>query len=171
MYGFILHAFNYQDNVYKIKYNGKEFSLEDKLNKIIETDEEYLEMDLLFSEEILHHRIQLCEDFVNEIIFDLDESRNNKYNVELLTLNYHNEDSNILLHKGKEIITLDFPENDLRIGKILILNTDLNFKITLKDMISKKIKSTSDFANLKKNKKLSNEDISYNLLKKKLKIK
>ena len=173
MYSFIIHAFSYQENVYEIKYNEKKLPLGDMLNKTIETDEEYLEMDLLFDKKTFRYRIQLCEDFENKIIFDLVKSKNKRYNVELLTENYHSIDidSDITLQKGKETISLFLPENELGIGKIIILNTDLNFKISLKDIISKKIKRNSDFTNLKNIKKLSDEEMNFNLLRKKTKNK
>ena len=83
MYGFIIHAFSYQENVYEIKYNEKKLPLGDMLNKTIETDEEYLEMDLLFDKKTICYRIQLCEDFENQIIFDLVKSKNKR-----IMLNY-----------------------------------------------------------------------------------
>ena len=170
MYGFIIYAFNLQKNKYKIKYNGKEFPLEDKINIIEQTNEKYLEIDLLSVEGTKHFKILLSEDFENQIVLDLDESKNNKFNIELMTLCYYNNiDSNIILQKGEEKITLMFPQNDLRIGKINILNIDLNFKLFLKELAFKPIKNWSKFNYSSKDKIIYNKDINFNLLGKKTK--
>lgn len=144
MYGFIIYTFNFHKNEYRIKYNGNEYSLESKLNRIEEVNKDNITIDLISNEEVKQYKIQLYEDYLNQIIFDLDKTKKKKYNIDLITMDYYNNlESEILLKKGKETVTLNFPENDLRIGKIIILNTDLDFKLYIKRIIPKPIKHTS----------------------------
>ena len=133
---FIIYVINLQKNEYKIKYNDKEFPLEDKINIKEKINEKCLEIDLLSDKDTKHFTIELSEDFLNQIVLDLDKSTNNKFNIELFTLNYNiYKDTDILLQKGSEKITLKIPENNLGIGKINILNSDLNFKLYIKEII------------------------------------
>ena len=79
--------------------------------------------------------IKLSKDFLNSIIIDLEENIDEpKYNIELMTLNYNSTNNiNLILKKGIEKIYLNVPENDLKIGKISILNIDLKFKLFFRE--------------------------------------
>ena len=129
----------YEKNKFKIKYNGKEFGLEEQLNKIIILDNDSFYFDIIWDEKSTNFKINLSKDFVNPIIIDLDGNLDQKrYNIESTTLAYNSKImKELIIQKGQNEIIIGFPENNLKIGQILILNSDLNFKLFFREIIIK----------------------------------
>ena len=132
MYKLVLKAFCLRNNICKIKYDENEFPFEEKLNTTIEWVHDTFSFDLIWdNNNTKHFEVKLSKDFLNQIIIDLTTNTSKKqYNIELMTLDY-NLIYTINIQKNKELIELSPEHNNLRIGKIDILNTDLDFKLFL----------------------------------------
>ena len=147
MYSFIIKTFCFENNKYKIRFNKsqEEQFLETVINKVLYWDFEDFAFDLLLNTNIWKSfKLKLNKDFINQIVIELSQiksNNNNAFQIELRTYDNNKEEKmNLIILKGKEEIKLNLVHNDLNIGKIMILNSDLNFNLFLRDFISKEIK-------------------------------
>jgi len=147
MYSFIIKTFCFENNKYKIRFDKSQEDqfLETVINKVQIWDFEDFAFDLLLNTNILKSfKLKLSKDFINQIVIELSQTKsnnNNAFQIELRTYDYNKEKKmNLIIQKGKEEIKLNLVHNDLNIGKIIILNSDLNFNLFLRDFINKEIK-------------------------------
>ena len=150
MYSFIIKAFPFENNKYKIRFSKgqEEQFLETVINKVIYWDFEDFGFDLLLNiNNWKYFKLKLSKDFISQIVIELNPKiKDNKYQIELRTKDYNKENKKILImkkekEKEEEEIKLNIVHNDLNLGKIMILNSDLNFKLFLVDLINQEIKS------------------------------
>lgn len=145
MYPFIIKAFCFENNIYKIKFteSKEEQFLEAVINKVLYWDHEDFSFDLLLNiNNWKSFKLKLSKDFINQIVIELNQNKNNNiFQIELRTYDYNKEKKmNLIIQKGKEEIKLNIVHNDLNIGKIMILNSDLNFNLFLTDLINQEVK-------------------------------
>ena len=145
MYPFIIKVFGFETNRYKIKFSQsqEEQFLEAVINKELYLDFEDFSFDLLLNiNNWKSFKLKLSKDFINQIVIELNQKINNNiFQIELRTYDYNIEKKmNIIIRKEKEEIKLNLVHNDLNIGKIMILNSDLNFNLFLSDLINQDVK-------------------------------
>ena len=172
-YSFIIKTFCFANNKYKIRFrkSQEEQFLETVINKVLFWDFEDFEFDLLLNiKNKKSFKLKLSKDFINQIVLELNQKeKDNAFQIELRSYDYNKEKKmNLIIQKEKEEIKLDLVHNDLNIGKIMILNSDLNFNLFLSDFTNQEIKSEVTDTYEEESNKLKNFEDEAN---KKLKIK
>ena len=143
---------------YAIELEKEDKNIWNIANKIVEYNNEILNFKIKKDSLVYAFSVKLIHNYINEILIDLSEDCSKRFNIdfriETESLIYPNliiENNN---NKSYECAT---NYNDLNIGRILILNTSLDFHIYLKDKllslkdnkIKKYKKIISNFKNLK----------------------
>ena len=74
---------------YIIEYQSKKYELKSIVNKIIEYNNEIFESEIKNVSKAFHFKIKLIENYINEILIDLNEDDNSKkYNIDLSRFSY-----------------------------------------------------------------------------------
>ena len=177
---------------YIIEYQSKKYELKSIVNKIIEYNNEIFEFEIKNVSKAFHFKIKLIENYINEILIDLNEDDNSKkYNIDLRIDNESMISPYIIIRKNdNNTYECKTYYNNLNISRIIILNTTLYFHIYLKDkkdkkedkkdkIIKKLKKDLEKFKNSNKNKeykkkkdnKIEETNNDFSLLAKKRKLK
>ena len=138
MYQVHLKEFKLKKKVYTICYNNKLCLLEQIFNTIITLKSNIFSFDIIDNQNNYkkHFEVELTLDFINEIVLDLetgDNESSKRYDIELIICDYDLLGSVIIISKDNENLYFKPFYNDLKLNKIILLDFNLDFKISLEN--------------------------------------
>ena len=109
-----------------ILYESKKTPVNEILNKIINHKKKVLVFEIFFEMNQFSYEINLEKDYINEISIFMNDNNSNLYNIDFLIQNESSNPPEIKIKYKEEIHKYSTMFNDLNIGKIILLDVDLN---------------------------------------------